>query len=206
MALTVQPYPGNLTGLADSLEGALYTFDDTREAALRLINQQFTLHGPFPVYTSRPDDIEDDQQADGSVPTERTGWRALVTIDERPAALVEIVFGPDGVEHYNVRGPEPAGAFGSLLRSAAAHVDDDEAFDVRWFTVPDVYVSALWLAARNQIFLPSRLGSAARAEGQEMSWPQLRERVLPLIDAARPVAGFIERDEGSPRSGLPRRG
>lgn len=206
MALTVQPYPGNLIGLADSVEGALYTFDDTSEATRGLIDQQLALHGPFPVYTSRPDNIEDDQKADGSVLTERTGWRALVTAEERPVVLVDIVFGSDGVERFNLRGPEAANAFGRLLRLATAHIDGDAAFDVRWFTVPDVYVSALWLASPDSIFLPSRLGSTVRVEGQEMSWPMLRERVLPLIEGARPGADFVERDDGSPRSGLSRRG
>lgn len=78
-------------------------------------------------------------------------------------------------------------------RSATAHVDGDATYDVRWLNVPDVYVSALWLAAAGPIFVPARLGFANRPEGREKSWPQLRERMVPSIEAARPGADFIDR-------------
>ena len=205
MTLTVQPYPGNLAGLAESLETALYTFDETRESTYGLLNGEFALHGPFPVFTSRPDDIEEDRNAEGDVPAERTGWRALVTTEEQPLALVEITFGGDGAELYSIRGPEAAKTFATLLRAAMVHLDEPYVYDVRWFTVPDVYVSALWLSGTRPLFLAGRLGSAYRPEPREIGWPQLRKVILPLIETARPGPDFLERDEGSPRSGLPPR-
>ncbi|HEX8442262.1 MAG TPA: hypothetical protein VF631_01300 [Allosphingosinicella sp.] len=205
MALAVQPYPGALLGLAESLEGALYTFEDTRETAFRLVDRQLAVHGPFPVFTSRPDDIEDDRNAIGDVPAERSGWRALVTTNEKPLALIEIVFDAAGAELYSIRGPEAATAFARVLSAAAIHLDSPGSYEVRWLVVPDVYVSALWLAAPDSIFLPARLGSPFRPEAGEIGWPQLREAILPLIEAARPGPEFVDRDDGSPRSGLPRR-
>lgn len=206
MALTFQAYPGALLGLAESLEGALYTFEETRDAAFGLVEGQLAVNGPFPVFTSRPDDIEDDRNATGDVPAQPSGWRALVTKDEQPLALVEIVFDATGAELYSIRGPEAATAFAKVLSAAMNHLDGPGAYEVRWFAVPDIYVSALWLAAPESIFLPARLGSAFRPEAREIQWSQLREAILPLIEAARPGSSFVDRDDGSPRSGLPRRG
>lgn len=206
MALTFQAYPGDLLGLAESLEGALYTFEETRDAAFGLVDGQLTVHGPFPVFTSRPDDIEDDRNAKGDIPALPSGWRALVATDEQPLALVEIVFDAAGTELYSIRGPEAAIAFWRVLSAAMNHLDGPGAYEVRWLAVPDIYVSALWLAAPEPIFLPARLGSAFRPEAREIRWSQLRDAILPLIEAARPGPGFVDRDDGSPRSGLPRRG
>jgi hypothetical protein len=204
MAFTVQAYPGNLTALADSLQPALYTFEETREQAAAFAEQQLDLAGPFPVFTIAPDMIASDEASERFPGAERTGWRALVTVDDAPLALVEIAFGSDGTELFTVRGREAAKAFQTLLRFSLEHVDEDSDYDIRWLTLPDVYVSSLWLAGTRDLFTPSRLGTGARPEPRELAWPQLRELLLPLIEAARPPMEFLERDAGSPRSGLPR--
>ena len=202
MPFTVQAYPGPLSGLEDSLVAALDGFEDTLGFVAEIGDREMTTIGPFPVYALDPNRLTADASEEWPATAVVSGWRTLVEYADEPLALVEVAHDGDR-EIYSVRGREAATSFADLLRHALPLIDEGAEFEVRWFTIPDVYVSALWLFGEQSVFLPSRLGDAMRAELQQLSWPELRERVGPLVAAARPVAGLLDRDPGSPRSGLP---
>ncbi|MGN8000136.1 hypothetical protein [Sphingomonas sp. 22176] len=182
----------------------MQTLDDTPEIAIGLGQRQLELIGPIPIYVLNPEDAVSREDVIDPRALRRTGWRALINSNNEPFALSEISFAPDGAELFGIRGREAASAFHSILRRSLAFQEEADVYEVRWLTIPDIYVSSLWLAGPRSAFIPSRLGESERAEQAVLTWPQLRERVTSLVEAARPQAALIERDPGSPRSGLPR--
>lgn len=207
MGLALQPYPGPLDGLAESLDASLRSLDDTQDLAAGLAGRELEAVGPLPVYSIDPDEVERAAEEPGLFAAQRTGWRALVTDGGEPLSVSEVSFTMDGTELFEIRGREAAKAFFATLRLSLEFAEDPTPYEVRWLAVPDVYVSALWLRSRRSLFIPSRLGSADRPEPRVTPWPELRQTILRLIEQARrqPDVPGDGDDTGSPRSGLPPR-
>lgn len=204
MALDVQTYPGKFNGLAENLLPSLQAFQESRSFVADIVRGSPEVVGPVRIYVLDPDDVVANDDDGAILLARRSGWRALINFNNEPLSLAEISFASDGAELYSIRNREAATAFHAMLRRSLDFVEEPGRFDVRWLSIPDVYVSALWLAAERSVFIPARLGSAERPGVVTTSWTELRELVLPLIEAARPPADFVERDSDSPRSGLPR--
>ena len=203
MALIVRPFPAPLESLSQELGGALAALTDTREAlAGRDSPARITVVGPFPAYALDPRAFLDSgvEHAAGS------GWRALAMDGDAPLALVDITFSPAGDPQHAYRDRDAAKAFAAVLALAGERVGGAKNYEVRWLSLPDVYVTALWLAGDVPLFAPTRMGSAERTAPSLLELAALQKLVKPLVAAARaPDAGQDSRFAGppSPRSGLP---
>lgn len=198
MPFRVAPFPTDLDDLAEDLADALPVLGPARFAPPEAVD----LVGPFPAYSADPRAFLEI----GLAAFQRSGWRAVTIEDDSPTALVDITFNPGGEKAYAYRSAEAAVAFADALQ-AATELDAAADFEVRWLSLPDIYVTALWLKAPDQDrFIPTRVGYGERSRSLILDLSALQALAAPLVVAARPPEGRSvgpERFEGEGRSGLP---
>jgi hypothetical protein len=200
MSLTVQPFPGVIDELGFELPEALASLDDTRGLVEGDDEVELSVVGPFPTYAADPREFV----AQGQIVAERTGWRALLQHGEIPRAVIDITFSTAGEPRFGYRGQDPAKAFADALDVAVGFAEDEQRYDVRWLSLPGIYVTALWLRGETSIFVPTRSGGIERTHPEALSNDQLREIVARLMETAvaQPEGGGEARLADGPKSGF----
>jgi hypothetical protein len=200
MALTFQRYPFELKRLSQWLAES----QPLREERTSLVEGgELRLIGPFPSYYADARRF----LADSLAGAKKTGWRALLESNEQQVGLVDITLSTAGEPHFGVRGREAAEAFGKALQ-VAADASSDGSYEVRWLSLSDIYVTAVWLHGKRDLFAPTRLGSSHRVDPNIIDLQQLLEIVRKLVAAQTDLTteGLLRRrlwSTRSPRSGLP---
>ncbi len=201
MAITSEIFDGALPGLSEALSTALLTLGGDGDGTSNLLDgAEPELLGPFAAYSADARVFLETGNA------ERVGWRGLLLQDEGPIAVVDVHQGKDGQPSYGFRGQEPAAALATALRQAQHYEDGDAHYRVRWITLPEIYVTALWLVGDTTFFIPTRLGSAERPDIKALSAEDFLARIATLIETASWSDAPEPDDPESPRSGLAPRG
>jgi hypothetical protein len=118
------------------------------------------LLGPFPVFVINATDFVKGKTQSAM---KRSGWRGVILAKDEPIALVD--FSPsvnEGEFSISVRGREAAMALMLVLRAAEEKIDSRGTFNVRFVTVPSLFITGLWLAGKSFVFIPTRIGSRTR--------------------------------------------
>ena len=177
MPLKVQPFPFQLDGLGDWLAASLPMVERKRRTSLE--PRKLELIGPFPAYYLDARAF----MAAGPEGARRTGWRALARTAKVPVALVEITLTPGGEPRYATRGREAAAAFERAL-TVVAEADAAEQRELRWLSLAELYVTAVWLCGPPHSFVPTRLGHSRRARSRELTLEEMQKRVGRLLAGA----------------------
>lgn len=171
-----------LTGLEDFItEAGAFLGGSSSLLAKEVAEVQIV--GPFPAVTATARAFV----AEGARALTASGWRALARIHDQPSMVLDILIGDDGAPHYGVRGDEAAAALEAALAAALPLQDAPEVYDVQWLSVPDIYVTGVWLAAEEPRFIPTRLGDRSRIDRQIMGEDELKaiiEQLLARADSA----------------------
>lgn len=197
MAISSEIFDGELPGLEEALSAALPVLDS--QFAEGLLAGATNLIGPFTSYSADPRDFVQQREASPD------GWRGLVVNGDAPLALVDVFKGELETPSYGFRGSDAAGAMAAALRIAQRFEDDDRHYTVRWLSLPEIYVTALWLIGPTTLYIPTRLGSSERPTIEPIAEDAFIATVKTLIAEATEMPG-PDGDEDSPRSGLSRRG
>lgn len=204
MTLSFQPYPYDVGNLGEWLVDALPVVEEQTPLRSLVMGDQLELIGPFPAYYLDARDFLTGE-LDRST---RTGWRALVLAFESPAAVVDITVSDAGEPRFAARGKNAAIALEQALDLVGA-LDLKGDYEVRWLSMADIYVTAVWLSGARNRFVPTRMGGAVRVDRQLMSQRQLRTIVARLVKLSSSTQSAARSTKGrdaapsSPRSGLP---
>lgn len=123
-------------------------------------NTSLCVLNPIPVYAHR-----------GSIlaPTvgkmvRQTGWRSIVMSNDAPVALVDLPKkGTVPLRPTSIRGRDAAVAFLRVLQEADRVPGlARTTYRLRFVVFPGLFVTALWLASRKPLFIPTRMGSHGR--------------------------------------------
>ena len=176
MALDVQRYESDLGDLPEFIRAASGV-GGTAEALVEGAESPLELVGPFPVYSGDPREIAAGRW-DG---VEQSGWRALARRDGAPSGVVGIVE-IEGKPAYSLRNAEAAEAFAATLAVATRLEAEGRDYEVRWFTLPSIYLTALWLKGEEDLFLPTRAGTAERPGAEPVSRSDVEKIVADLVE------------------------
>lgn len=196
MSLSVAPFERSLDGLG----AFLAAIEEGRERALTAGERE--LVGPFPSYVASPDAVVTGRWD----AAEQNGWRALIRQDGNPLTVVDFQ-DSEAALAYAARDAEAASAFAEALEIASGLAGDANEWQVRWLTVPGLYVTALWLAGEPNLFGPTRLGASQRPAVEIVDEERFREMVTQILPprTAAPAARASEFPDAMPgsRSGPP---
>ncbi len=171
-----------LTGLEELITEAAPALGGAVEA-LSATERDVEIVGPFPVFTAPARSFADN----GGAALEPAGWRALACLGDRPAMVVDIFLEGDDGPRFGLRGEEAATALDDALAVAAQFADQPLTYEVRWMTLPDLYITGLWLSSEIPVFIPTRTGGETRARARPVTETQMRSlvrRLLANVDAA----------------------
>jgi hypothetical protein len=111
---------------------------------------------PHPVYTAGLKDV-----LAGTLPASAllTGWRYILLDGDRASAAAEVTPGQDG-EEARLKGLSMGPFVGGTVRAVAVaerlkEVRESD-YELRLLNIPGLYVVALWLHGRGDIFIPLR--------------------------------------------------
>jgi hypothetical protein len=149
----------------EKYRGTISHFDELLRSVLRQLAQpvsdgaRFSVLSPVPVYacSKRVSAKPVDKQV------RRSGWRALVLVQGRAAALLDL--SKDTKQHYpvSVRGANAAEAFLKVLRKADRIAKQSSvSYRLRFVVFQPLFVTALWLAGRRPLFIPTRIDAGKR--------------------------------------------
>jgi len=153
--------------------------------------------GPLPCYVLRPREVIADV-----FEFRFTGWEALArSVGARP--LVVGLFETDEGWSASLIGDDAGLALEEAIARSMAFEESETVYEVRSISLPDIYLSGLWLGAGdNSVFLPTRIGDPVEALRPDMTPAQLRELVALLLELAGGPAvrfdGEVARDESGP--------
>ncbi|WP_309644788.1 hypothetical protein [Phenylobacterium sp.] len=185
MAFQTEPAPFALEPL---IEGARYAL--AQIAPQTIGDGALDVVGPFRCYVAEPAAF-----ARGATKEAVTaeGWRALLLQGERPVALIDVTLsGQPGAEPaVAVRGPDAATAFYKVLE-AAQDIASEGDFEVRFLTMPSLFLTALWLAGPASYFLPTRAGADGRPPPRRMTRGQFIALTQARLNRMAPRAGRAE--------------
>ncbi|MEO5578544.1 MAG: hypothetical protein ABIR25_05775 [Sphingomicrobium sp.] len=197
MSLTFQPFPFELSGLAEwVVETAKREITVAREPA------DISIIEPLPAYyaDARRFILEGPEAAT------RTGWRTIVLASDQPISLLDIGLSRAGEPQYATRDGASAVALEQALLMAA-RAGSREDYEVRWLSLADIYVTTVWLEGEKQLFIPTRLGGAERVEAKILNLSELQELVDRLVrkqvDSSPQESARRQWSARSPTSGLP---
>lgn len=201
MALSVQHFDGPLDELPRFIEAASVA-SETAGGMAASGTAAIELLGPFPTYTADPREI-----AEGKWDSvEHSGWRALARRGGKPLGVVGIVE-LEGRPIFSLRDADAAQAFATALAAATRLEAEGRDYEVRWFALPAIYLTALWLKGDEDLFLPTRAGSAERTNLDAVSRQRIEQMAAELVEQfsrgqeTRVSGDFVEGDADT-RSGL----
>jgi hypothetical protein len=157
MSITIAtPPPQGEDAVRAGLDKLLTTGEDTRRALVPPAAGYgvVSVAAPHPVYVAGPADV-----LEGTLPAsaELSGWRYILLDEERALAAAEVRprRGKKGVRFTGLN----TGAFvESTVRGVAAAEELEEVresdYEFRLLNIPSLYVVALWLHGRSDIFIP----------------------------------------------------
>ncbi|MEN2746753.1 hypothetical protein [Sphingomonas sp. T9W2] len=195
MTIQSETFDGDLPGLAEALSSALPAIAPNRLVAFAE-EAEPTLIGPFAAYSADPRTFVENGEA------ERGGWRGLVMHAEAPLAVVDVHLGEEAGPSYGFRGSEPAEALAEALAVAQRYEDGETVNRVRWLTLPEIYVTALWLTGPANLFITTRMGSAERPPIEVVGAEDFLGRVRALIALTARNDVRPAEETGSVRSGM----
>ena len=178
MALSVDPFDGDLTGLPEFLVAAN---ENAADGGIRLLTDGAAdLLGPFQVFV-----LDAESAAAGAWnAAEPRGWRGLLLQaqdEERAAVEFSRV---EGANAFGLRDLEAAAAFSRALSLSSRISEPDEDHVVRFIAVPELHASAVWLAGDLQRFIPTRLGPGERPPPEPLDAENFRSRLVRLFEQA----------------------
>lgn len=194
MAIDSEIFDGELPGLATALAAsapAIGLDDDHNFAA----GPEPAIVGPFAAYSADPRAFLEQGEA------EHSGWRGLIVQGEASIATVDVLHREEGGPVYGFRGKDSAEALAEALNVARQFEGDERHFAMRWLSLPEIYVTALWLRGPATLFIPTRFGSAERPPIELVDGETFMARLRPLIDRGLSRHADFLGDE-APRSGL----
>ncbi len=194
MAIYSEIFDGELPGLATALAvsaAAIGLRDDHDFAA----GPEPVVIGPFAAYSADPRAFLEQGEA------EHCGWRGLIAQGDASIATVDILHSKEGGPAYGFRGRSSAEALAEALSVAQQFKGDERHFAMRWLSLPETYVTTLWLDGPMTLFIPTRLGSAKRPPIELVDSETFMTRLRALIDRGLASHSDLLGDE-APRSGL----
>jgi hypothetical protein len=137
---------------------------------------------PFPVFSANPETL----LASGTLSraARRRGWRALLVGADEALGIIDV--GTKARGGRSVRGAEPARAFMSALEHCGELAErgeiDPRRCQIRVLEIPQIFVTAIWLARRPVVLVPTRVGATERPPPE--LWPF--DRLLALVRRLAP--------------------
>lgn len=165
-----------LTGLEELITQAAPALGGGAEA-LSFTERDVEIVGPFPVFTAPARSFAEN----GDAALEPAGWRALACLGDRPAMVVDIFLDPDEGPRFGLRGEDAARALDDALAVASKFADQPLTYEVRWMTLPDLYITGLWLRSEIPVFIPTRTGGQGHARPRPISETRMRSLVRRLL-------------------------
>jgi hypothetical protein len=156
--------------------------------------------GPIPTYAAAG---HNDNFNTGNSEIQFSGWRGLALIGEQPVATFQMAGFKEPGSSISVRGKDSALA---LYRAFEAAEQFDgarpETYEVRFITVPSLFITAVWLAGPRSVFIPTRGGPGKRPAPKALSQPLFAKLVSRTRKQMRKPA---RRGEQPSQSGRPLR-
>lgn len=153
--LTVPKFDGSLEVVASRVADGLRHLDEQFN-----VNAPTRMVGPFRVFAANEVLFCRGRTIKAARPT---GWRGLVLTQEKPIACIDLFrTGKQRTLTVSVRGKEPADALFTVLQFAENWDKRPEKYQIRFITMPRLFVTALWLYGATSLYIPTRTGPGKR--------------------------------------------
>lgn len=186
MVLQVAPFEVPMEELANFIESASL---ETGGGSDAFVDRPADLVGPIPTFSADPRTIA----AGDWSGVEHIGWRALTRRGSEATSVLDMFSGQEGVS-FSQRGLDAANAFERALEKVAQFEDVDKLYEIRWLTLPVIYLTAVWLSGDPDEFIPTRLGGRNRVDPVVITREQLQALAAELVEQS---SGATEAEEGS---------
>jgi hypothetical protein len=155
MPFRIEKFDAGFQGFGSTVASALQQLGEPLPA-----NPSLSMSNPIPVYAGRGSILG----ATVSKMVRRTGWRSIVMSNASPVALVDLPKkGAVPLRPTSIRGHDAAAAFLRVLHEADRVPGlEKTTYSLRFIVFPGLFVTALWLASRRPLFIPTRIGSHGR--------------------------------------------